>query len=337
MLHISENHPASLANVCSATHDKVDALLISCAHWVLVQRIATICLRNYQLNCNFQAAGFSFSTLQHDACPPCSELPPTLSTLKPHDPSDALAPITSSASVWQPKLPAVSEHPTQPHTAPEQQHVTQPPHPNQQDHLLGSRQHPQDSQLHPLTSGQLQRPCASTSPFDTSLSAPFSQHAPQGGHYTPAQQAGASGSVQQPGYRDAAAQTHMQMQQQQQLNIVEREPVSGATDSGGYAHDHRLSRNTASITVCKQQTIWRAVFMFCQYCKVLSLPGWRHEQQSSPQGCSTSWLSCSPSLPSLLLQVSLAVSTRSWLTRCKQPSRLPPRRHRQTLLMACLR
>jgi len=216
-----------------------------------------VCLSNHQLNCNFQAAEFSFSTLQHDSYLACSELPPTVSTLKPHDPSHALAPITSSATVRQPRLPAVSEHPTQPHTEPEQQHDTQPPHPNQQDHLLGSHQQPRDLQSHPLTSGQLQRPSASTSPFDTILSAPFSQHAPQGGHYTPAQEAAASGSVQQPGYRDAAAQTHMQQQQQQQqqMNILEREPLSGATDSGGYAHDHRRSNHTASTTVDKQHNM----------------------------------------------------------------------------------
>ncbi len=207
-------------------------------------------MSNHQLHCNFQAAEFSFSTLQHDSYLACSELPPTLSTLKPHDASHALAPITSSATVRQPKLPAVSERPTQPHTDSGQQHDTQPPNPHQQDHLLASHQQPRDPQPHPLTSGQLQLPSASTSPFDTSLSAQFSQHAPQGGHYTPAEASGASGSVQQPGYRDAAAQTHMQMQQQQQLNILEREPLSGATDSGGYAHDHRLSRNTASTAVC---------------------------------------------------------------------------------------
>ena len=197
----------------------------------------------------------SFGTSQHDSCPPCSELPPTLSTLKPHDASDTLAPITSSASVWQPKLPAVSEHPTQPHTESGQQHDTQPPHPHQLDHLVASHPQPRDLLSHPLTSGHLQRPSANTSPFDTSLSAQVSQHALQGGHYTPAQEAGASGSIQQPGFRDAAAQTQMQMQQQH-LNTLEREPLSGATDSGGYAHDHRLSRRTASTTVGKQQSIW---------------------------------------------------------------------------------
>ncbi len=228
-----------------------------------------------------KAAGCSFSTLQHDSCLLCSELPPTLSTLEPHGPSDALAPIKSSASVWQPKLSAVSEHPTQPHTESEQQHDTQPPHPHQQDHLLASHQQPRDPQPPPLTSGQVQRSSVSTGPFDASLSAQLSQHAPQGGHCTPAQAAGASGSVQQPGYRNAAAQTHMQMQQQQ-LNTLEREPLSGATDSGGYAHDHRLSRNTASTTVLvnKQQSIWIPVFLFCRHCvcRFLAGPGRRREQ-----------------------------------------------------------
>ncbi|KAL0046559.1 hypothetical protein WJX82_003777 [Trebouxia sp. C0006] len=91
-----------------------------------------------------------------------SELPPTLSTLKPHDASHALAPITSSATVRQPKLPAVSEHPTQLHTEPEQQHDAQPPQPHQQDHPLASHQQPRDPQLHPLTSSQLQRPSANS-------------------------------------------------------------------------------------------------------------------------------------------------------------------------------
>lgn len=55
--------------------------------------------------------------------------------------------------------------------------------------------------------------------------------------HAPAQEAAevsASGGQQQ---RDAAAQTHMQMLQHQ-LHMAEREPVSGATDSGGYAHYH---------------------------------------------------------------------------------------------------
>ncbi|KAA6423792.1 MAG: g2-like myb-family transcription factor [Trebouxia sp. A1-2] len=183
------------------------------------------------------------------------ELPSTLSTLEPPDPTHALAPITSSASVWQPKLSAVSEHPTQSH--PEQQHDTQFPRPHQQDHLLVSHQHPRHAQPHPLTSGQLQQPCAITSPFDTSLSAQSSQNAPQGGHYTPAQEAGASGSVQQPGYRDAAAQTHMQMQQQQQLNILEREPLSGATDSGGDASgDESSDKQGESRGAKKPRLVW---------------------------------------------------------------------------------
>ena len=240
---------------------------------MLLPCIAKKCLSNNQLNCDFKPLVLHllpYSTIH--TCPLCSELPRTLSTLEPHDPSVALAPITSSASVWQPKLTAVSEHPPQHHTAAAQQavsaqqHDTQPPHPHQHDHLLASQQQPQDPQSHPLTSGQLQRLSASTGPFDSSLSSEFCQHALQGGRYTPAQEAGTSASVQQPGYRDAAAQTQRQMQQQQ-LNILERkrEPLSGATDSGGYAYDHRLSRETASTSVSKQ-SIWVPVFVFCQYC-----------------------------------------------------------------------
>lgn len=185
-----------------------------------------------------------------------SELPPTLSTLKPHDASDTLAPITSSASVWQPKLPAVSEHPTQPHTESGQQHDTQPPHSHQLDHLVASHPQPRDLLSHPLTSGHLQRPSANTSPFDTSLSAQVSQHALQGGHYTPAQEAGASGSVQQPEFRDAAAQTQMQMQQQH-LNTLEREPLSGATDSGGDGSgDESSDKQGESRGAKKPRLVW---------------------------------------------------------------------------------
>ncbi|KAL0036823.1 hypothetical protein WJX77_000586 [Trebouxia sp. C0004] len=196
--------------------------------------------------------------LHSEECSEHSELPPIPSTLEPHDPSDAPAPITSSASVWQPKLAAVSEHPTQPHAESEQQQDTQPPHPHQQNHLLASHQQPRNPQPHPLTSGQLQRPPGSTSPCKTSLSAQFSQHAPQGGRYTPAQEAGASGGVQQPGYQDAAAQTQMQMQQQQ-LNIVERErePSSGATDSGGDGSgDESSDKQGESRGAKKPRLVW---------------------------------------------------------------------------------
>lgn len=167
-------------------------------------------------------------------CPLRSEGPPGGPTSLSHGSSGNPPPATSSASVWLPELTAVVEQQKQ-HTLPVQQPITQHPL-----HSLSSQQQHQHHQSPVLPENQQQhehqQQAASGHQTDPNVMPGVSHKALLNSGHAPAQEAAevpASGGQQQ---RDAAAQTHMQMLQHQ-LHMAEREPVSGATDSGGYAHD----------------------------------------------------------------------------------------------------